>query len=105
MKIDTGSDVLWVFGEECKDTEPKCRGYRKFKSGDSDTFDKKDDDFAIKYVRGKIAGITAEDTICITKDLEAKKQLFGSVKEVNKKYTGFDGILVNSLGKLVNWTT
>ena len=34
---------------------------------------------------GKIAGITAEDTICITEDLEAKKQLFGFVKEVAKR--------------------
>ena len=85
-----------MFGEECEDSEPKCQGHRKFKSGDSDTFHKKDDNFKIRYSIGKIAGMTAKDTVLITKDLEAKEQLFGSVKEVNKKYPGYDGILGNS---------
>ena len=84
--------MLWVFGEECKDEEPKCVGHRKFKSGESDTFSKVDKEFKLKYVKGEVSGIMAQDDVFITKDLVAKEQEFGSAKVVNKKYS-FDGIL------------
>ena len=71
MEIDTGSDVLWVFGEECKDTDPNCKDHKKFVSGLSSTFQREKDKLVIKYIRGNVLGMIGRDDVFITDGLEA----------------------------------
>ena len=95
MQIDTGSDVLWVFGEECKDADLNCKDHNKFDLRRSTTFQKEKGVFDLQYLRGKVSGKVGRDDVYITDGLEAKKQLFGSASKVDSPRTGYDGLLGN----------
>ena len=82
-----------MFGTECDDSDANCKDHNKYKSSDSDTFTKLDDDFDVKYGTGEVTGISSEDTVYLAEGLEAKKQMFGAASKVTKKYIGYDGIL------------
>ena len=96
MLIDTGSSVLWVFGEECKDTDPLCKDHRKFEPGKSSTFQDEKRDLKIQYVKGQVLGTIGRDDLFITDGLEARKQQFGSASKVDTQYDGYDGTLGNN---------
>ena len=82
-----------MFGEACKDEVANCKDHNKYKSSDSDTFEKVDDDFEIVYGKGSVKGMTIKDTVFLTSNIEVKKQLFGAVSEIDIKLKGIDGVL------------
>ena len=96
MLIDTGSDVLWVIGKECGDTDPLCKDNRKFDSAKSSTFKDEKRELKLQYLKGEVLGTIGRDDVFITNGLEAKKQLFGSASKVDTRYNGYDGILGNN---------
>ena len=96
MKIDTGSSVLWVFGEECKDADPLCKDHRKFEPGKSSTFKDEKNELKLQYVKGNVLGMIGRDDVFFTDGLESKKQLFGSVSKVDTPRIDYDGILGNN---------
>ena len=93
MILDTGSYKLWVFSEACKDEVANCKDHNKYKSSDSDTFEKVDDKFEIIYGMGSVKGMTLKDTVFLTSNIEVKKQVLGAVSELSFKLKGIDGVL------------
>ena len=93
MILDTGSYELWVFGEACKDEVANCKNHNKYKSSDSDTFEKVDDEFEIAYGGASVKGMTVKDTVFLTPNIEVKEQVFGAVDEIDIKLKGIDGVL------------
>ena len=96
MSIDTGSSVLWVIGEECKDTDNLCKDQKKFEPGKSSTFKDEKRGLKIQYVKGNVFLNVGSDDVLITDGLEAKKQLFGSAYKVDTARNDNDGILGNN---------
>ena len=95
MLIDTGSSLLWVYGTECKDTSPPCQGHSKFKSADSDTYEKIDDGFVIRYGMGSVKGIPAKDTVHFSQTLKSVAQKFGTASSASRNFPNMDGVLGN----------
>ena len=96
MLIDTGSSVLWVIGEKCKDTDPLCKDIRKFDPAMSSTFKDGERELKLQYVKGYVFVSVGRDDVSITEGLEAKQQLFGSASKLDEQYDGYDGILGNN---------
>ena len=93
MKIDTGSWTLWVFSTGCK--HKNCKGNNKYDPSSASKV--VDTDFRREYGKGNIEGITVEDTVYLTPNIEIKKQLFGAISITTTKRTGYDGIIGTSL--------
>ena len=85
-----------MFGEECKETDPLCKGHRKFEPGKSSTFKGEKRGLEIRYAKGQVLGTFGRDDVFITNGLETKKQLFGSAIKINTRRIGYDGILGNN---------
>ncbi|KAI6646311.1 hypothetical protein LOD99_9263 [Oopsacas minuta] len=89
VQLDTGSEILWVFGDNCSDENKKCSGHTKYK------LDKKIKykDFKIGYASGAVIISKVEDTVQLTKDIIIEKQLFGAASDTTMDFAWYDGVI------------
>ncbi|KAI6646309.1 hypothetical protein LOD99_9261 [Oopsacas minuta] len=89
VMIDTGSDLLWVFGENCLDRDRFCIGHNKYKFDEEKDYE----DFEITYGDGNALGFEMTDVVHLSDKLSIEDQLFGAAGYVRGKYEGFDGMM------------
>ncbi|KAI6646313.1 Lysosomal aspartic protease-like [Oopsacas minuta] len=88
--LDTGSDLLWVFGSNCLDGESDyCKGHPKYVLEK----DKEYEDFSIEYESTETSGKEVTDVVHVTDKIGIKDMLFGAAGKVGQKYEGYDGIM------------
>ena len=94
VKIDTGSERLWVFDKHCKDDEhPLCADHNKYDSSLSEDKELVDDEFSVGYGKGGVEGMTMKDTVYLTDNIEIEKQIFGAVTKTKSERKDYDGLI------------
>ncbi|KAI6652356.1 Gut cathepsin D-like aspartic protease [Oopsacas minuta] len=91
VELDTGSNLLWVFGDNCLDDKnEECKGHTKFVLEKATKYK----DFELEYESGYVKGKEVKGVdVHVTGKITIKNQLFGAAGDVDEEYEGLDGVM------------
>ncbi|KAI6646314.1 Aspartic proteinase 1 [Oopsacas minuta] len=90
VQLDTGSDLLWIFGDKCLDGKNKnCAGHPKYVVDKKQKYKSFRIDYADEYVEGDLV----HDEVHITDLITVHDMQFGAADDLSEAQDGNDGVI------------